>query len=443
MKFEYPITTNYIRDWKLIDALREFGANALDAETRNGAKATITYEAKTKKLLFKNDGVTLSREALLLGGTENADREDTIGTYGEGMKMGFLVVARNGLICTVRNGTDEKWVPSISYSEKWLSQVLQLDITKTRRQVETFEIEVLGIDMEVWEELQSVFLKLRPAQHELRGTVGALLVDAEMIGRIYCKGVFVMYKPNYSYGYDFSAMELNRDRKFVNETESHTSVIWREIVERYPDKLTALYTLLDTGAPEGLAMKYGMGGGMAAAIAKEFMTRYPNAYIARNTDEAKKCEHYGIKAVVPGPVLYYVLQGYVSSYDDYRREHKYDVLKTYAFDELTGPEREVFSRATTLLRRVGVIKKDELRVSVVDFVDPKLRGLHTEDDAGGVKLSRRLLSSFGKTVTCLVHEFAHDNGEDGDKSHVDSLQDGLAGALDEMGRGVDAEFFTR
>lgn len=433
MKFEYPITADYIRDWKPIHALREFGANALDAEAQYGARAIITYEAKRKALLFKNEGVTLSRDALLLGGTDKASRGDTIGTYGEGMKMGFLVMSREGFVITVRNGLNEKWVPRIEHSEKWAAKVLQLDVTAVKRQVETFEIEILGVDMDLWVALQETFLKLKPAESELRLSTGAVLVDSEMVGRIYCKGVFVMHKPNYEYGYDFNGLALNRDRRFVDDIDPHIAAIWSELVGGRPDKLAELYRMLDQGTPEGTALKFSATSALSSALAEEFRSRHPDALIARNTDEAAKFEHYGIKAVVPGQALYYVLSSEITTFDRFRREHRYDVTRTYTTDELAPAERDNYNNAIALLHRAGVVGENELRVSVVDFDDPKLGGLHDNEQ---IKIARRVLKSFGKTVTHLIHEFSHDRGMDGEKSHVEAIEEATAAVL-------DAAVFTR
>ena len=431
MKFEYPITSKYIRDWQPIDALREFGANALDAETTRGAKATITYDAKKKVLLFKNEGVTLSRETLLLGGTDKDAREDTIGTYGEGMKMGFLVCSREGLLVNVRNGREEKWVPRIEYSEKWQSQILQLDVTTAKRQVENFEIEVIGVEMDLWEELQKRFLKLNPPDNVIELETGDIIADSEFVGRIYAKGVFVQHMPNFDYGYNFKGLELNRDRQFTSSVDPHIGAVWRELIQDRPDRLDELYDMLDGSKPEGDAVRYYGGHQLADKLAEEFVRRHPDAYIAKTTDEARLFEHYGVKAVVPSPLLYGILSSRLMTFAKFREQHRYDTSKTYAFDELTDEERAVYEKATALLRRAGVIGTDDARVSVVDFVDPKVRGLHRGAD---ISVSRELLGSFGKLVTYLIHEFAHDQGRDGEKSHIDAIQDAMTSVLDTLDR---------
>jgi hypothetical protein len=431
MKFEYPITAKYIRDWQPIDALREFGANALDAETQRGAKATITYDAKKKVVLFKNEGVTLSRETLLLGGTDKDDRSDTIGTYGEGMKMGFLVCSREGLLVNVRNGREEKWVPRIEYSEKWQGQILQLDVTTTKRQVENFEIEVIGVEMDLWEELQKRFLKLNPPTNAIHLTTGTIISDAEFVGRVYAKGVFVQHMPNYDYGYNFNGLELNRDRQFTSSADPHIAAIWRELIEERPDKLDELYRMISDGRPEGAAVRYYGGPKMVEAMADIFVREHPDVYIAKNTDEAREYEHYGITSVVVGPLLYDMLARKLPTFAKFREEHRYDTSKVYTFDELSEEERGVYIKAMDLLRFAGVIRRDELRVTVVDFVESRIRGLHSGDD---IKISRKILKSLGRTLTYLIHEFAHDMGADGDKSHIDAMEEATIAVFDALQR---------
>ena len=48
-----------------------------------------------------------------------------------------------------------------------------------------------------------------------------------------------------------------------------------------------------------------------------------------------------------------------------------------------------------------------------------LRGTHK---AGEILIARKELQDLGRFVVTLLHEYAHEFGGDGDKSHVDMLQ---------------------
>lgn len=82
------VTANYCKDWTIEDAIREIIANALDASKKldiswNGGIATVRDYGKG----FKATG-------LLIG--ESTKTASDIGQFGEGLKVGAMVLLRNG-----------------------------------------------------------------------------------------------------------------------------------------------------------------------------------------------------------------------------------------------------------------------------------------------------------------------------------------------------------
>lgn len=418
--FEYPFVAEFVRDWTPLHGLRELGANAKDGDTA-GHPMTITYDSQRKRLLFRNQGVKLDSRAMLLGGTTKADNAKMIGTYGEGMKLAFLVLSRAGFIVIVRNGMSEDWRPKMEYSEKWGSPILQIEVRKASRQVENLEIEVVGVEAELWEELQGLFLFLKTGVIRKTFRTGEILFDAEQCGRIYVRGVFVEHRADYTVGYNFYDVEMNRDRKALGDLDEHTARLWSDWIETGGEVAT-IFDMMSRTTKESESFRWFRSDAFRQALGAEWTRRHgAGVHLARTTQEVEEARHFGVKAVVaPNDLTYDAISDYVPTVYQYRRTHRFDVTKTYALDELAPDERAAFEYATALLERVGV--GAARRVSVVDFADPKVRGLY-RGGSGDVCVARSELPRRGRLVMTLVHEFAHDFGDDGSHAHTTKLQE--------------------
>lgn len=99
-KFELSISTGYVPDWGIVEAFRELYQNAIDNETINPEnKASFSFvqeDEKTGTVRITNKTSVLTKESLLLGSTTKANDENTIGKHGEGYKIAFMVLLRNG-----------------------------------------------------------------------------------------------------------------------------------------------------------------------------------------------------------------------------------------------------------------------------------------------------------------------------------------------------------
>ena len=427
---EYPILVEkYLRDWGILHALREFISNAFDAEVQTGgrSKAEIEYNKGKSLLKIRNRGVEVSREALLLGGTSKDEDPTLIGTYGSGMKEGFVVAVRDGYTVTVKNGCEETWRPTIQHSKEWGSKVLTIDIVQASRKEPMFEIEVEGLSQEVWEAATQMFTRLQKDRGAL-GVVEEFLHDVDLLrssqqkGKFYCKGVFVTKTDNYAFGYNFrSRLDMNRDRKIADNLSEKVAEIWVEKVARPgAESFRALaYDLLLGGdCGEATAIREHRRYGISEAMAAEFQLRHgTDVVVVSSPEEAAKVAHFGAASVMLPQMLFDVVS--VGSTSNtaakYLKGRNNDFSRKYVLSDLTNEQQKAWTFAVSILV-AAVPTLDMSRVSIVDFISDGLLGLHSNDK--GICVSVKCLDrGFQMVLIALIHEFAHDYGIDGSIEH--------------------------
>lgn len=238
-KYELSISTDYVPDWTYVEAIREIFQNALDNEIANPEnKMGFNYDEENQRLTISNKTSVLNPESLLLGSSTKRDDKDTIGKHGEGYKIAFMVLLREGKDIKVYNyGAREIWetrlvkakrynnrlVPTIFINKQAIwSKVPNSDLT----------ITIDNITSEEYKELVNKNLHLRDNVNYFEVPEnGRILIDKEEKGNIYVKGLFVCKDKDIEYGYDFEPklIELDRDRKLVDTFNIawQSSAMWR------------------------------------------------------------------------------------------------------------------------------------------------------------------------------------------------------------------------
>lgn len=95
------IAPTYAARWDGTYALREIIQNLLDVATEHGATYRIEHARGVATLSDTGPGLALRH--LVFGVSEKG--QDSIGQFGEGLKLGLLVAAREGRKCEIRTGT--------------------------------------------------------------------------------------------------------------------------------------------------------------------------------------------------------------------------------------------------------------------------------------------------------------------------------------------------
>lgn len=253
-KYELTISTGYVPKWTYIEAVRELFQNAIDNEAVNSEnKMSVCYA--DDKLLIANKTSKLTLDSLLLGSSTKRDDERTIGQHGEGYKIAFMVLLREGKSVTVYNyGANEIWTTKIVNSRRYNgAQVIQIEVEKNpmwkKVPDKDLTIEIGGISSEEWENIKECNLFLRDEFNASEMTnSGRVLLDSADAGKIFVKGLYVCNSKDTKYGYDFhtNGIKLDRDRQLVDSFNIawYASQIWCDLSKdsKYTDTIASMIT---------------------------------------------------------------------------------------------------------------------------------------------------------------------------------------------------------
>ena len=239
-KFELTLTKSYASAWGVQEALREIVQNGIDQEKQvEGNTMEINYDG-SNVLSISNKSSILSKKSLLLGYTSKADDENTIGQFGEGLKIALLVLNRLGKNVTIYNyGSKEVWTSKFVKSRRYegeevLTIYVETEAIWKKVPNANLTIEVEGINTDDYAELINRTLLL---QEDLGETLyseeyGTILLDEKQKGRVYVNGLYINSIEELTYGYNIkpSKLRIGRDRDLVSDFDiiSTTSLMWRE-----------------------------------------------------------------------------------------------------------------------------------------------------------------------------------------------------------------------
>lgn len=432
-RIELTIDVNYLSNiekdndsgWGLWEGLREIVQNGVDAQTEYNAPLTIDWYNDTVRIC--NEGCVLPHEALLLGYSSKRERQDLIGKWGEGLKLGILALVRAGHEVKIRSGS-EVWVPSIVDSDKFKARVLAFDIAGGRKDEQRVRIEIGGITKNEWLEIKERFLFLlnrKQEEYVVAPYNGELLIGDKYKGRLYVKGIFVEYKHDLAFGYNFYNANTDRDRKMVEEWDFryHAKNILFSASRDRIDVLNAVMLGLEQQKPDLAGVDEYNAKSVPTEIvehaAKKFVEQFgEHAVPVANVGESKDIEHFGKVGVVVPKGLKLVLSQKLGSFDDVKEKLAKSAIRSFGWSDLTTTQQKNLEDAMFLLS-TAIPDASLHDVDVVDFHNGELLGQFVN---GRVLIARRMLDDTMDALRVLVHEYAHRGGGDGDKGHVESLE---------------------
>jgi hypothetical protein len=416
-RIQLTIKTTYLPSWGAWEGIREVIQNGRDAEFEHQSPMVVDWYNDT--LRVENEGVTLPLKALLLGHTTKTGRSDTIGKFGEGLKLGILALVRAGHPVKIRNGS-EVWTPTIERSDTFDDDVLTFTVESGRQEKARVRVEIGGVTKEDWDLMKENFLFVKPPKKNeaVVTTEGTLLRGPKYQGRIYVKGIFVQSNPELTFGYDFSDAELDRDRKMIESWNLKYKVraILLKAVSKEPTLRSTFREMLEGDATFEVQDldHYYMDQDLAKSVAAEFQTKHgKDAIPVTSLAESADIEHLGKKGVVVSKPLATVLANVLGSTNTVKEELRKEVLHKYSWHELSPEERTSLTEAVSLINAVESFTLDT--IDVVDFRSEDLMGQYKEER---ICIARKYLQDPNETLRILVHEKAHEDGADGDKGHV-------------------------
>jgi hypothetical protein len=192
---EYPFTKDYVKHWGVWEAVRELIQNAIDSKDFD-----YHYSQVEQKLVITNDG-GFNPKCFLFGVSEKTG-VDPIGSFGEGMKLALLVLARENLYVSIKSGKNLYDV-DFGHSEVFNADVMRLHISEL---VEPVVRTIVKITMS-----EGLYLTF---SDKILDDKSPRVIREDPVGRIFVGGLYVTTLPNMKYSYNFSpsSIKLNRDR---------------------------------------------------------------------------------------------------------------------------------------------------------------------------------------------------------------------------------------
>ncbi|QQG33375.1 chaperon protein [Pectobacterium phage PcCB7V] len=234
-QIKLSFTEDYVGHWSWWQGVRELMQNAIDTKD---FEFDFNHEAGTITIVSR--GGAIPTRALLLGATTKRDDSSTIGKFGEGMKLGFLVLLREGAEIAMENGKD-LWVPKIVHDEVMDANVLAVNICEgilEDSNPDTVKIKIHNVPVTAINDIMDNYAPTTEREVVIENSRGKAYNkiwqhdagqeeddDGNAIGgdcNLFVNGLFVTkVKGNFKFDYDFKpeAFVLDRDRDSANTYE--------------------------------------------------------------------------------------------------------------------------------------------------------------------------------------------------------------------------------
>ena len=262
MLIDYNMTRDYCKDWSPIDAIREMVQNALDSNEQ------CEYKIDSNSIVVYTPNLVLPKSSFALGESQKA--ADSIGGYGEGFKIGMLVLERAGLNPVI---TTEGYTATGKFVKNDFTglETFNIEITESdyNDQGITFMCSNAGIDLE---ELRDKLTPFRDKPLDLPASVDVLQSEQ---GKLFVNGLFVCSASSLTYGYNFapSHISLNRDR---NMTQGVTWRLGQYFAGLGSAQAEKIFNLIEQEAADISDLSYFLSSNHAlrAELARLFFNKY-------------------------------------------------------------------------------------------------------------------------------------------------------------------------
>ena len=209
------IEADYCKSWTIKDAIREIIQNGLDTRTE------VTFEQDGNLCEISDCGLGVKLSDFIIGRSSKQGDKEVIGQFGEGLKIGCLVLAREGRQVNIVS-LGKSYDFSIQYDDTWQEKLLTIDVDDSPIKQKGTAVSIECSEEEI-EQARRLFMQLNPQPVIDTIGVGSNVTGSNILetpGIIYVNGLAVT-KVDALYGYNFvNRKELvNRDRAAIGHSE--------------------------------------------------------------------------------------------------------------------------------------------------------------------------------------------------------------------------------
>jgi siroheme synthase (precorrin-2 oxidase/ferrochelatase) len=389
-KIPLTIDPGYCQTWGFWEGIRELIQNAKDAEEYEDLKMEVKHYPQTNKLTISTEGAALTANLLLLLGASSKKDGGQRGKFGEGFAIGVLALVRAGHPVTIYNA-DEVWRPTIEEPDDGHpfegSKLLVFNTRALRSARKEFRVEIENVSREVWAEARKLFLFLSPPKTAVEVYDGKVLLDKEHQGMVFCRGIFVTKYEELDAGYDIPGLELDRDRRAVDEwnLKYRTSALWASAASKNPEAFEArLYRMAKEERLETRSLVYHADNKLLAALRKSFEEENgTNAIAVSTTGESQELTRLGAKTVVVPKTLSDLLAKTGPSREAIKEKLKGRINRTLDWADLSDRER---STCESWVAHIAP------QYSIVEFNDDEILCRY-DVESGQMNVNRRALDN--------------------------------------------------
>lgn len=420
--YELSISTKYVPDWGIKEGIREILQNAIDANTQ-GCKMEVKYDASRCLLKVSNKGVYLAPSSLLMGETDKTNKQNQIGQFGEGYKLGSLALLRQGKRVSIFNrctDTPQRWEFDLVFSTKYntkLMVVKTFNIKSEKQDKMTFQIN--GITPEEWNECKNLFLEIGDFGSYKRHTcLQGEVLDGDFVkGCLFVGGIFIQKKDNYWYGYNFTPghITLNRDRTIIDgwSLEYNIAKIWNYLGSDKVGHVEAIEKMLIHSAPDvnGFSNLYYCSEALATLLADRFCEKYgKKSHPITHVEQAQALSYANVRGIPCSDLYCKVLEKILGTTKEITERLSKTPIEEISIYSLDPDEHNNLNIAMGLVQREDV---KPANVRVAKFASKDILGRAIMKD-NTILVARKILKDFIKTLKILVHEYTHITHEVGD-----------------------------
>jgi hypothetical protein len=367
----------------------------------------------------------------MLGETTKAGDANMIGQWGEGGKIGALVLVRDGRGITIDSG-EFRYTASIEHSDEFGKDCLMWGVRHLpKSHYNGIKVVVSGISKEMWNEYRNNFLSLRENPEEFEkgiiGSYGDLLSRPEDKGRVFVKGIFVNKDEKLTYGYNFHSAKIDRDRKMVQDFDLTYNIGWIMARALKTGRITAVQfmNMIQSGAKDMVHVQFHVQGEQAEKLAQEFTRIYGvNAVPVGDQEDMRRVGHFGLKGIIVPKVLVEILSHTEIGMVNAMRKVANVDYNACSIDGIGASEAKNVREVLELLRKSNLhaidveFDMEDTSLTFVDFKDPRVMGTFCQ---GNIKLSKSILDDKVTILHVLVEELAHEKGADGSNEHKSQI----------------------